>query len=411
MKSYENELKIQNFGAITDGYDQNNGFLKFNQNTLFCGTQGTGKSAVVKLYSTFVWLEKALLRGDFKAKDLEKGKTFVNKYLTFQNIQNYRNPGTFIHFKGRSFDFIYKNEVFSVQEHMKWAEYKRPQITYIPAERNLLSILSKDAKKSKVIPSSLLFMLGDYNEACEHIKGEVDLPVNGVKFRFDKLNDDSRVFSDKFSLKISEASSGLQSATPLFITLRYLHDKVIKGMYEQKFSQEEIEIIRERILAVLQDNNIDEITRTMLIKSLSENKNKRLISIVEEPEQNLYPDTQEKLIYELLRMSGKEENQLIMTTHSPYIINFLTLAIKAKQVYDVLKDDKNKKRLSELVPKDSMIDGESLTIYEIELDGTIKLLAPYNNMPSDENMLNSVLENTNIKFSQILDIRDDETEE
>lgn len=410
MISYVNELKIQNFGAITEGYDQNNGYLKFNQNTLFCGTQGTGKSTVVKLYSTFVWLEKALLRGDFEAKELEKGKIFVNKYLTFQGIQNYRKPDTFLHFKGKIFDFIFENETFYVQKHTD-LNYERPQITYIPAERNLLSILSKDAKNSKVIPSSLLFMLGDYNDACKNIKGEVDLPVNRVKFKFDKLNNDSRVFSEKFNLKISEASSGLQSATPLFITLQYLYDKVINGKYEQTFSQAEIDYRKNRILDVLADKTIDEDTRVMLLKLLAENKNKRLISIVEEPEQNLFPDTQEKLIYELLRMSGKGDNQLIMTTHSPYIINFLTLAIKAKQVYDVLKEEKNKKRLSEIVPEYSMIDGDTLTIYEIGLDGAIKLLEPYNDMPSDGNMLNSVLENTNIKFSQILDIRDDEEEE
>ena len=58
-----------------------------------------------------------------------------------------------------------------------------------------------------------------------------------------------------------------------------------------------------------------------------------------------------------------------------------------------------------------MIDGDTVTIYEIGLDGSIKLLEPYNDMPSDGNMLNSVLENTNIKFSQIVDIRDDEEEE
>ena len=81
-----NQLKILNFGPIIGGYDRNNGFMNFNQITLFCGTQGTGKSTVAKLYSTFVWLEKALLRGDFKVTDLERGKIFITRYLKFQNI-------------------------------------------------------------------------------------------------------------------------------------------------------------------------------------------------------------------------------------------------------------------------------------------------------------------------------------
>jgi hypothetical protein len=58
-----------------------------------------------------------------------------------------------------------------------------------------------------------------------------------------------------------------------------------------------------------------------------------------------------------------------------------------------------------------MIEGNSLSIYQLSLDGDIKLLEPYNEMPSDENMLNDMLDYTNRKFSLILDIRDDEESE
>ncbi len=410
MAPFINELRIQNFGAIGDGFELNNGYIKFNQNTLLCGTQGTGKSTVAKLYSTFVWLEKALLRGDFKVKDLERGKTFVNKYLKFQNIDSYVKVDSYLHYKGECYDFKFEDEKLSAFEHSV-PTYVRPQISYIAAERNLLSLLGKDAKRSKILPPSLLFMLGDYIDACENLKGDVELPVNNVKFKFDRLNKISKIFSDSFNIKVSEASSGLQSSIPLFVTLRYLYDKIINGIYEEKKSQDEIEKDEKRIKEVLEDNTLTAETRTMLIKMLSNNTSKRLVSIVEEPEQNLFPDSQEKLVYELLHLSGLGNNQLVMTSHSPYIINYLTLAIKAKQVYDVLKNEENKQKLSAIVPTQSMIDGNSLTIYELTLDGKIKLLEPYNNMPSDENMLNSILEDTNRRYSEILDIRDDEEEE
>lgn len=410
MAPFINELRIQNFGAIGDGFELNNGYIKFNQNTLLCGTQGTGKSTVAKLYSTFVWLEKALLRGDFKVKDLERGKTFVNKYLKFQNIDSYVKVDSYLHYKGECYDFKFENEKLCAFEHSV-SEYVRPQISYIAAERNLLSLLGKDAKQSKILPPSLLFMLGDYIDACENLKGDIELPVNNVKFKFDRLNKISKIFSDSFNIKVSEASSGLRSSIPLFVTLRYLYDKIINGIYEEKKSQDEIEKNEKRIKEVLEDNTLTAETRTMLIKMLSNNNSKRLVSIVEEPEQNLFPDSQEKLVYELLHLSGLGNNQLVMTSHSPYIINYLTLAIKAKQVYDVLKNEESKQKLSAIVPTQSMIDGNSLTIYELTLDGKIKLLEPYNNMPSDENMLNSILEDTNRRYSEILDIRDDEEEE
>ena len=64
---FTNKLKVENFGPIKAGYEADDGYLSLNQLSVFCGTQGTGKSTLVKLYSTFVWLEKALMRGEMKA--------------------------------------------------------------------------------------------------------------------------------------------------------------------------------------------------------------------------------------------------------------------------------------------------------------------------------------------------------
>ncbi|MBO4372301.1 MAG: AAA family ATPase, partial [Bacteroidales bacterium] len=56
---------------------------------------------------------------------------------------------------------------------------------------------------------------------------------------------------------------------------------------------------------------------------------KRTLNIIEEPEQNLFPSSQRKMLNALLEFNNSvEENQLIITTHSPYIINYLMLAIK-----------------------------------------------------------------------------------
>ena len=52
-------VKIKNFGPIKDGAKD---FIVINRFTIFIGDQGSGKSTIVKLYSTFSWLEKALYR-------------------------------------------------------------------------------------------------------------------------------------------------------------------------------------------------------------------------------------------------------------------------------------------------------------------------------------------------------------
>ena len=56
--SKNQELFIRNFGPITDGSKEP---LKFKRCSVFIGDQGSGKSSVVKLYSTLTWLEKYIV--------------------------------------------------------------------------------------------------------------------------------------------------------------------------------------------------------------------------------------------------------------------------------------------------------------------------------------------------------------
>ena len=59
------KIKIKNFGSIKEGYQENDGWIDVKKVTIFIGNQGSGKSIVAKLISTFTWIEKALIRGDY----------------------------------------------------------------------------------------------------------------------------------------------------------------------------------------------------------------------------------------------------------------------------------------------------------------------------------------------------------
>jgi predicted ATPase len=65
-------IKIISFGPIRKGCIDNDGFIDIKKVTVFIGNQGSGKSAVAKIISIFTWIEKALVRGDFDKKWLEK---------------------------------------------------------------------------------------------------------------------------------------------------------------------------------------------------------------------------------------------------------------------------------------------------------------------------------------------------
>lgn len=398
-------LKIRNFGPIRNGYKQNEGYIPMGKMSVFCGTQGTGKSTIAKLYSIFVWIEKALVRGDFPTSYVEQYNRFVKKNLAYQGISEYVRNDSYIHYKGIAFDFLYDNGKFHVLPHTVLHTYDRPQVMYYPAERNLISVIEK-ASNVKGLPGALESMLNEYSIACRSLTQDIQLPINGVRFHYDKSHKTSSIIGEDYKVRMEESSSGIQSLTPLFITMNYLSETVRNGANDTaKVSLEEKMRIDKRITELLMDDTLDDEVRASLIKKMSDNKNKRLISIVEEPEQNLFPESQESILYSMLRLTAMDNDQLLLTTHSPYILNYLMLAIKAKQVEHTVQNEGDMNELDAIVPRQSRIEGSDVAVFQLALDGTISQLQSYDNIPSDDNYLNRLMMQVNSKYSSLVEIQ------
>ena len=98
-----------------------------------------------------------------------------------------------------------------------------------------------------------------------------------------------------------------------------------------------------------------------------------------------------------------------MTTHSPYIINFLGIAIQGKYLQEKIENSPNKTesltRLYNLVPEKSLLSEDDVIIYELnELDGSIKRLDTIAGIPSDNNYLNNSLAEGNELFDSLLEL-------
>lgn len=61
--------------------------------------------------------------------------------------------------------------------------------------------------------------------------------------------------------------------------------------------------------------------------------NSFFLNVVDEPEQNLFLESQMKNVAFLLKAANvNDENKIVMTTHSPYVLSYITLAAKAYEL-------------------------------------------------------------------------------
>ena len=287
--------------------------------------------------------------------------------------------------------------------------YHLPQIMYVPAERNFISII-KEAKSLKALPDSLLEYLTEFNNAKDAIKGYLSLPINEANIEYDKLGDVINVSGKDYTVELSEASSGFQSLVPLFLVSWYLVNRV-KGQVEnpQKMSQNELQRFNEGVKSIWADKSLTDEQRRTALSALSAQFNKTaFINIVEEPEQNLFPSSQWKIIQSLLAFNNSlEANKLIITTHSPYLINVLTIAVKAGMLKEKATSNSDVlEQINAVYPIDSSMNPTDIAIYELdEGDGSISLLKTYQGLPSDDNFLNNMLEEANETFAELLEIQ------
>ncbi len=410
------KLKVKNFGPITTGYAEDGGFLDFRKVTVFIGSQGSGKSSVAKLFTTMSWLEKALFQGRVTEKFVTGYNRFVKRYCAYMNLENYFRAETYIEYRGKAATLIYQHKKLTVNVQSNSPGYQIPKIMYVPAERNFLSAVD-EPDRLKGLPSALLEYWEELRQAQREIGTEGwQLPIGNVRFEYDKSN---RIpwLSGKtggklpFRLRLSETSSGFQSLVPLLLVSRYLSQSIDKEQdaSRSEMSAEERRRLREQVDFILK-SKLPLVVQQEALESLTARfRREVLLNVVEEPEQNLFPTSQRAVLYELLRYANTiAGSELVITTHSPYILNYLTLAIQAEEVKQSIQaaphHAKLRHQLEAIVPAAATLAAEQAVVYALTNAGTITRLPMDGGIPSDDNDLNNALGEANASFSDLLEI-------
>lgn len=388
-------IAIKNIGPIKEVVT-----ISLNKINVFMGPQSSGKSTIAKIISFCTWVEKDVATNQ-SLSEYEDNKTYFRERLeSFHKIKGYFNSNSYIRYQSEVVDIVWKNEECSISWVDKYA-YKRSKIAYIPSERNM--VILPEARKSEFGNTNIRSFLFDWFEARKKYSDENNLSVLnlGVNYYYVEGSEEDHIKGNnngsEYDILLSSASSGLQSITPLIAIIEYL----TKWIYDEDTISFELDERRQRVNRILVEEKVlkpyfdkdhlpiedrQDFTNSFneklhekeekavkyfeeyktILNSLFKTTNSQFI--IEEPEQNLFPEAQRDLVYYFLQKClNIEGNRLTLTTHSPYVLYALNNCMMAGLVRDKMEANE----LGKLKCNQSKINPIDISIYEIR-EGVVR---------------------------------------
>ena len=342
--SFSQHLKIQNLGPIK------NCELDLNKMMVLAGPQAAGKSTIAKLIFFFLTLKNELVEALLNpyADPVIQSELEYRLRRNFKKLfSNYVNENTQIEFKyapdvsikilgqnistgGRSIQISKKildwtGKFFDVTltpqdkpriiaDITALLNYDK-EVVYIPAGRSMISILSEAL-------SHVLFNLDDDQKMM------MDYCVIDYINRVTKIKPEFRLSDGK---PISNNNRDL---------IKQIQEKIVtilQGQYTYSQGREFLKISTDsgdkEIALKFTSSGQQEILWILNLIYYYLHKNQPTCFIIEEPEAHLYPNTQ-KEVAEFIALALAENNQCLITTHSPYILGTFSNLLDARRILE-----------------------------------------------------------------------------
>lgn len=372
-------IQIKNLGPIKD-----TGLINLTDVLLVIGRQSSGKSTFMKVLCFCRWIEKKIMTSfDNTIQAYTHNKRFTRDLKQFHRIDE-------MYFKEDT-EIIYDGDVVTisltgVDQNAKinrkleaWENRYNSKLSYIPAERNLVSAVQNinDTYKAKERDSIFNF-IQEWYEAKDTYGSDNKLNLS--------LTDDFKYYSDKGldyvvlpngkPITSFYASSGVQSIMPIDVMTDYIMGVVGKVV---KFSMSDL---MNRLMESLDTDvrneivhGTHEVTEEELAPIREKMKYQSAQLFIEEPEQNLYPDAQRKLVQNLIRhlkavkSIGKHRSMVVLTTHSPYVLSTLNVLMADAAAVEKKPGDE---RLKDVVDESTLLPTDAFSAYFINKDGVFE---------------------------------------
>ena len=238
---------------------------------IFIGPQSCGKSTLAKIISFCQWIEKETVQrqdSDFLNSD------FLNTtLLQFHNISDFVHENSYISYESDVISLEikdYKDNKFhniSLSKRFGFADAVLSKTAYIPADRNIVfvpGVFSMDMPKNYL--RSFLFDWDKIRRKFGKSEPVKLLDIAESYYFNDSTGMDTLRMKNGKDLPMMQASSGIQSVTPLYLYLSYLTEWIYT--HEEDLSVDKIRRIKRGALAKFM--NVDHSTMIALSKENEE---------------------------------------------------------------------------------------------------------------------------------------------
>ncbi len=323
---------------------------------ILIGSSATGKSTLAKVICNAEWVEKELVVSGGKRPEgvQDDGRSYVANLIAYHHLESYLHPDTRIAYEGSYVSFVFQNAnpkpSFTYTLKGDLCDFKRLKTLYIPAERIVVAVIP-NWFDIKLPQNNLRGYLSAWEEARKYYTSQNPLPLPLFGAKYYTSQDGSKdiiSFCQNKAMALGEVASGIQTSVPLSLLLGYF------GKPNQP--KELISILDQRNWADVESSALPS-ENLLSIKGTS--------FFIEEPELNLFPKLQHKLFEGIIKeINEVASNALTITTHSPYILAFLSNYIYAHELQHKVGVE-----VSDIVPCELMIPQESVSAYLLK-DGT-----------------------------------------
>ena len=300
---------------------------------------------------------------------------FLQELVRFHKLKGYMRKDSYIGYESDYTRFSYdaSTKVFEFEwKDGRW-DYRRPKVSYIPAERNMVAAIP-NWFDVKLYDNNIQSFMADWDRARKAYTEQLDILNLGVAYRYDEQSNKDQVKVDEdVTLELTNTSSGLQSLIPLFVHLSYITliqktkkeaqsisniqvgEKFLQTMYKELFEKTGKADASQHGMHV-NESEKKELSASFTVAAIGpyllnfSNKEyadecrgiyERYVNthhadvFLEEPENNLFPPTQSRLVNWLLKMTEGEQGAcLFVATHSPYMMTaFLERELKDFQLF------------------------------------------------------------------------------